>query len=214
MIIHWYNFNLKPSYDFNINDHEIASKYLQRIYNIEIDPNLLVIGTDLNTQYYQLMGTTLNILYSSGNPNPHDDCIFDIRSSLGKPGEIAIIHDSKIRNTLRRNNNFDFTDISLIINNELDIIAHDFISDLLRYRWEQISQLNDPDILNQSGSYLYLSTHEDISYGLPINVLNGVIALMTQSGARINLLCSNYEFEALIKRWKNHLSGNIMTQNN
>lgn len=204
MLIHWYNLNLKPSYDFNINDSEIASKYLQRLYNIEVDPHLLVLGTNLNTQYFQLTGVTLDVIYSSGTPHPHIDSIFDIRSTLGKSGEIAIIHDSHIRTSLQRTNNFDMTEIGFIINNELDTVARDFLRDVLKYRWEQISELNDPDVLNHDGSYLYLLNHDDSSIGFPVTVLNGVTALMTAQGSRINLLCSNYEFEALMKRWKQY----------
>jgi cell division protein FtsL len=204
LLIHWYNMHIKHSFDFNINDIEIAVKYLKHIYDIEINPDLIIIGTNLESQYFNITGRHLINKYS-----PDVDCIFDIRSTLAKPGEIAIIHDSIVRNSLRKINTFDFTEINNIMESELDLIARDFLHEVLKFRWEQITKLNDPNILNNSGSYLYLHVPTDISSSIPnntvITVLGGVSALLTSRGARINLLCSNIEFETLIKRWNQYL---------
>jgi len=234
LLIHWYNMHIKHSFDFNINDLEIAAKFLERIYNIKIDPNLLVIGTNLENQYFKITGHHLENGYS-----PDKDCLFDVRSIIGKSGEIAIIYNENLRNSLRKVNTFDFTELNDIINSDLDIMARDYLYEVLKFRWEQITQLNDPNVLNNHGSswfcktkprgnevipaptlsYLYLripsSGNEDpLGFakqthsidGNVITVLNGAVsALMTPNGARINLLCSNIEFETLIKRWKQYL---------
>lgn len=105
-----------------------------------------------------------------------------------------------------------------IISSELDLLANEYIKDVLRVRWEQISNLNDPNVLNRSGSYVYIRS--PLTNGTSIilgktdkvgstgncltifgNESNGVIAMNTRFGARINLLCTNYEFEALMSRW-------------
>ena len=203
VLIHWYKMNIKHSYDID-SDDTIAAKYLQRIHNIDITSSLLVIGNDLDTQYSKLTRQRLQSVYT-----PDADCIFDLRSTLGKTGQIAIVHNNKIRESLKRTNTFDITDLSLIINNELDIVARDYLRDVLNFRWEQLLQLNDPNILNNEGSYLYLQSPDDSINGFPVTVLGGSVTAMTTSrGARINLLCSNYEFEALIERWKLYLLRN------
>lgn len=221
LLVHWYKMHIKQSYDFNTNDSEAAAKYLKRIYNIEINPELLVLGTDLDSQYFSITRNHLNNKYldTSNQPDstPNDnfsqtntDYLFDIRSTIGKAGEIAIINNSRVRENLQRNNNLDFTEISSIINSDLETVANDYLLEVLKFRWTHILELNDPSILNSSGSFLYLRTSQETTLGLPVLVLGGrVTALMTSQGARLNLLCSNYEFEALIKRWREYLSNNI-----
>lgn len=220
LLIHWYKMHIKQSYDFseaNTNDSHIASRFLKRIYNIEVNPDFLILGTDLDTQYFRLTHHHLNTKYLDSinkdtnelesSFSPDIDYIFDLRSTIGKCGEIAIVNNPRIRGTLQRSNTLDFSEISLIINSELETVANDYLREVLKFRWDHILQLNDPSILNRFGSYIYLRTSDDIIPGLPVQVLgNRVTALMTPQGARLNLLCSNYEFEALIKRWKEYLA--------
>lgn len=203
LLVHWYKANIHPIYDFNINDVEIATKYLQRIYNIEIDPGLLIVGNNLSSHYHELTRKSLSNKY-----DPNIDCIFDLRSSLAMTGEIAIVHDEHIRRKLQSKSKVDFTDIGIIMNNDLDGIAHEYITNVLKFRWDKIKEMNDPNVLNERGSYLYyrLQNHEQQG---PTTILDKITALVIPiengSIARINLLCSNYEFEALIYRWK-HLN--------
>jgi hypothetical protein len=209
ILVNWYKMNMKQSYDFNINDANIAAKYLHRIYNIDVNPSLLIIGTDLDDQYHSITGTRI-LPKSSNNIQTDKDCIFDLRSTSGKNGMIAMIHDHKIRTILKRNNNsFDLTELNLIIESELDIIARDYLEEILKLRWEQIQQLDDSNVLNNEGSYLFLRVSDYGINGTPITVLGNITAMMTPKGARINLLCSNYEFEALINRWKQYLSSKL-----
>lgn len=221
LLVYWYKMHIKESYDFNTNDSEAAAKYLKRIHDIEINPGLLVLGTDLDNQYFNITRTHLNIKYldTSNQTNftqsenlfqTNVDYLFDIRSTIGKSGEIAIINNSRVRENLQRNNNLDFTEISSIINSDLGTIANNYLREVLKFRWTQILELKDPSLLNSCGSFLYLRTLKDTTSGVPVSVLGErVTALMTSQGARLNLLCSNYEFEALIKRWKEYLSNNI-----
>jgi hypothetical protein len=224
ILIHWYNAYINHVFDFQNTDLEIAAKYLRRIHKLEINPNLLIVGTNLEEQYTKITGDKLEPKYSfeiekSKSDTEIDpridkvDCIFDIRSTLGKNGEIAVIHNPRIRNILYRTNNLNLSEVNSIIDNDMDLTARDHIGEVLKFRWEQIRQLNDHDIINtksQQGSYLYLrvpneSTTEPSNQGLnekTITVLKSVAAMSTPRGARINLLCSNYEFESLIKRWK------------
>lgn len=208
LLKHWYKANMQQVYDFNVNDVEIAAKYLQRIYNIEINPGLLVVGKNLISQYYALTHSSLSYEY-----RPNADCIFDLRSSLAKEVEVAIIHSDRVRHELQRHNSGDLTEVSLIMNSDLDGIAHEFISNVLKFRWEQIDALHDPNVLNHEGSYLYYRSPEGTRPGTTVTILDKVNALVIPFGpttrARVNLLCSNYEFEALIRRWKHHLTAAV-----
>lgn len=198
LLHHWYDNNIQPDYDFNVDDVEIAVKYLLRVHEIEVDPSLIVVGSNLAAKYVYLVQESLPTNYSAGS-----DCLFDIRSHLGINGEIAIIHNPKIRANLQRDCTGDLTTIRLIMNNEMDIIARDFLRETLRLRWEQILALNDPSVVNREGSYLYVRTPEDTAnLAQPVIILNKVRALKTPQGARINLLCTNLEFETLMARWK------------
>lgn len=200
LLKHWYKSNIQETYDFNVNDKEIAAKYLQRIHNVEVDPNLLVLGKNLNTQYYALTHSSLSYEY-----NPNEDCIFDLRSSLAKDVEIAIVHSSRVRQVLNKNNSSDLTELNQIMNSDLDAIAHEFITSVLKFRWDQIDTIHDPNIVNHEGSYLYYRIPEGNRPGTTVTILNSVNALVVSNTlARINMLCSNYEFEALIKRWKEY----------
>lgn len=187
---------VKYSIDFNTNDSVIAAKYLQRVYKIEVDPNLIVIGTNLDEQYFVRAHSHLQITYQNNH-----DCIFDLRSNIGKNIEFAIIHNPKIRSALQQLNKADLNELGSIISSELDISAKEYLHDILTNRWTQILELGDPNIINNSGSYLYLKGSDQS--GLSVNILGDKISgLNTARGIRINLLCSNYEFEALIIRWK------------
>lgn len=210
LLVHWYKLNIKHSFDFNVNDTDIALKYLKRVYDLDVDPSFIILGSDLDSQYYKLTNKHLTTLTHDISNNSHDiDIIVDLRSEIGKSGEIAIIYNHYIRKLLQRNNTCDLTDLGLIINSDLDIIANNYLKEVLKFRWDQINQLNDPNVLNNSGSFLYIDSYDhtkDYLINNPCLIFDGKIsAMMTSKGARINLLCSNYEFEALIKRWKNLL---------
>ena len=153
------------------------------------------MGTNLSSQYTKLTGKQLLSRYV-----PNVDCIFDIRSTIGKDGEIAIIYNQKYVDILRHHNNYNLSEINDIIDSEIDILARDFLQDILKFRWEQISQANNTNVLNSEGSYLYMTIPEEILSPETVLLPGNIIAAITPLGARINLLCSNLEFESLISR--------------
>lgn len=214
LLVHWYKLNMKQSYNFEFNDFSIATKYLLRNYQLDIKPDLIVVGTNLASQYSEITG---NNLPKNNNNSSESDCVFDLRSTTGLPIEIAIIHNTRLKQDLRRNNSCDLTELNSIIESDLDIIAKNYIQEVLKFRWEKINKLNDSTILNINHnntsyeSYLYLPLPNTQSQSETITVLDSVSAFVTPQGARINLLCSNFEFEALIKRWTNYLKSPSIT---
>ena len=117
---------------------------------------------------------------------------------IGLQGEIAIVHDPIIRQHLLKTNDFDLSKLQAIVNSDLDIIAQEYLKTILTNRWNRISELNDPRILNKFGTYLYL--HED---SIP-NVHGYQMGAYT----RYNLLCTDREFDALIKRLPQMITNN------
>lgn len=222
----WYKSNIEPSIDLTINEFEIAAKYLQRVHKLEISPDLLVVGNNLQLQYYELTKDHDPIkAFLPYKYEPDKDCVFDLRSSLARPGEIAIIYDDKLRQKLRQKNNVNLDDIALIMNSGLDEIAHNYLTGMLNFRWEQINSLKDPNVVNNGGSYLYYRLPKGLPEGLPegsnddegvTTILDKVAVLNSRSDelplGRMNLLCNNYEFEALMVRWKKHFSENSIVQ--
>lgn len=201
ILVHWYKTNTKQTYNFEMNEFSIATKYLNRNYNIDINPDIIVVGRNLASQYNDLTGKILSSSYLESN-----DCLFDLRSTTALPIEIALIHNSHILKELRRNNNYDLTQLNSIMDSNLDIEAKAYLQEVLKIRWEKINLLDNPAVLNNNGSYLYITIPSSeivtISSSETVTVLDSVLAYSTPHGARINLLCSNYEFEALINRLK------------
>ncbi|CAH6418211.1 Hypothetical protein HVR_LOCUS78 [uncultured virus] len=183
----WYQYNTQPTFTFNIDEYELGARFLQHIYNIEVQSNLLILGSDISSQYSSITRSSLSTIYF-----PNTDCIFNLRDSIGKNMEIAVIYNDEIRAILRRNNTIDPSDLHAIAEGGLDIIARDYLKEVLKYRWNKINELNDPNVLNREGSFLYLQEC----------TIPNVQTTNTSRGVRINLLCKDLEFETLIKRWK------------
>lgn len=189
----WYKSNVKQSMDFT-EDHEIAKIFIQRNMDMDVDSNLLVLGYNLKQQYVAL-----------GGKGAHD-YFWNIRDIVGYPGEIALVHDPRIRNAMHKTNNLNLTELKAIMDDDLETLAKPFIEKVLQYRWDKLESLNNQTFLNKSGSYLYIDpsvlkttqppdkTERDVA--LPGNIT----AHMTEQGIRVNLLCNELEFETLIKR--------------
>ena len=195
LLSNWYKRYAKPSFTFFIDEYLTASTLLKRLYNIEIDPNNLVIGENLSSQYYNITHQHLLPFSSDTSYSSHLNYLFDIRSSIGLNYDIAIIHNPRLLSLLRRSNTIDLSETISIIDNELDIIAKNYLSQILKYRWDKINSISDINILNTSGSFLYLRH---------CNIPN-IETVSTSLGFRINLLCSDLEFETFINRWKKSL---------
>lgn len=111
---------------------------------------------------------------------------YNLRDIIGINAEIVLnenYNDESI---------FDTSLIKDIVDENLIDIGKEYLEKVLAHRWEKINNLNDPNVINNSGSYLYLKE---------CNIPN-VISEKTNQGYRINLLCSDLEFGALIKRWE------------
>lgn len=190
ILSNWYSDNLKIIYEYGINEEDIAVEYLHNVYNLEVDPKSIVIGNNIYSQYMKITGKELP-----------KDSIFDLRSSLGIPGEIAIITNNKIRNKLIRTNNYDIKMLYEIVKSGVDKNAHLVLQEILKYRWTKIKETLN---LEGSGSYLYLQS-ENIPDTSTFEVFPGVVSSVTDNSFRINLLCTDLEFNTFLKRATNKL---------
>ena len=201
LLADWYKHYLKPSLVFDVNENEVAVRLLQRLYNIQVDQNLIVTGNNIGSQYH----TLTNRQISNDVTNTNIDTIYDIRSAIGVNTDIALIHNERLRNTLRRNNTSDFSsEILPIMESELEIVAKDYLDQVLKYRWGKIIELNDDRVTNNNDSKIAMGLYDTFLYLRECNIPN-IESATTPMGFRINLLCGDLEFETLIKRWKSVL---------
>lgn len=192
LLADWYKHYTKPSFAFNTNECEVAARLLERLYDIQVNPNLIVIGNDLASKYNTLTHRHLSVDVTNTNV----DTIYDIRSAVGVNTEISLIHNHRLRNELRRITSSDsFNEIYPIVESELEIIARDYLKQVMKYRWDKIMELNDNRVINNNGTFLYMRE---------CNIPN-IETTITSIGIRINLLCTNLEFETLIQRWTREL---------
>jgi len=190
----WYNAHLHLN-DIVINNHNngdnyaIAARFLARLHGLRINKEELVIGENLQGQYHKISG---RVLIPSN--------WFDIRSVLGIKGEIAIINNAIHRDHLRRTNTLDMHEIAAIMNANLDKAARDFVSDILRQRWDTLTQLGHPDLVMDerlSKSYAYFTAEDGIIGGIP-----NIIGMVTDNTIRINLLTDEISFRTFIQRYR------------
>ena len=191
MLGNWYQNLNKSPLNFGMDDREIATAFIERIYNRKVDYEHIIIGTNLEKQYYKITGKEIE-----------KENYIDVRSLIGKPWEFIIVPDRKVRAQIV---------VEIVDLNELNDImiakaeqgAWEYITDLLDNRWKMIDALNDEDVLNSSGSYLYLKTDSNED---EVIVKQNIRAKGTSKGARINLLCDNWEFETLMKRLRQNVA--------
>lgn len=186
----WFDSNIKPGYQFDLDDHKVASMYLQNIYDIKVNDRLIVTGKNLLNQHPKL----------SRQYSPKKDCIFYMRDVLGIDIEIAIIHDKYKRDSICQEG-FDYHRVYNIISCDAGIKSRDFLQNTLKNRWNAIEKLEDPTVINSFGSYLYIKSEEKELFN------DSVLGAITPFGTRVNLLCTDLEFDILIKRWKKSLDG-------
>jgi len=181
--------NIKKTYNFKLDENEMAVRLLNRLLNLNIDINHVIVGYNLTEQYMDLTGENLN-----------KEDLFYIRDLIGKDGEIAIIKNPKIHQILKFKNSFNPEIINDIIDNDLDLTAKNYIDNLLKKRWNLIRELNSDKIINTDNnhSFLYL---EDF-------YLPNTKTSKNENISRINLLCETYVFDEFLNRWKNLLTMN------
>jgi hypothetical protein len=188
IISKWYEMHITHILDFNVDENAIASRFIKRIYNVDVAPNLLVIGPNISGSYAELTGRAI----STKVTNDHDSVI-DLRPYIGSPCEIAIIRDDALRKRLTTiYKNYDLTALNDIMNNNLDILSSEYVNKVLESRWHDIASINDDCVINNSGSYLYLRE-------CPVS---NVLAAQTKYGYRINLLCTDSDWEQFMSRWR------------
>lgn len=183
MLGSWYQNINKSSLNFGVDDREIAATFIERIYNRKVDYEDIVIGTNLEEQYYGITGNKIE-----------QENYVDVRSLIGKPWEFIIVPDKRIRAQFMVET-IDLNDLNDIMLAKAEQGAREYVTDLLNNRWRMITTLNNDNIVNDSGSYLYLKTDTN-----ELITKQNIVAKRTAKGERINLLCDNWEFETLMKR--------------
>lgn len=181
LLYDWYK-NLEGTQELYEDDNVIAARLIENLYGIKICPDFIVIGNNIKIKYYKLTGRKL----------VPGETFFDIRSAVGLEGEICVIKNVEVRNILQKNAEVDCMDeIRKLVGNNLDKVVRDYLENILRYRWNKILELNDSNVLNDEGSYLYVKSFPG----------ENVETKETPYGRRINLLCKDKEFETMISRW-------------
>jgi len=185
--------HIKQLFNVDLTDQQIASNLLEKLYNILIPHNNLVIGKNIDKQYKAITGKNiLNIAYGTEYADNYIDKLFNLRDVSGKDCQIAIIHDKTLRNKLLYSNNYDLNELKSFLDSGIEDTTRNFITEVLNNRWSLINEINTPNIINSNGSFLYLNNIENLN----------IKALKTPEGFRVNLLCRELEFQALIKRLK------------
>lgn len=187
----WFEDNKKLSFNIDLTNEEIIAKLIKRIYDFDIDPRNLIIGTNLEQEYYNITKNKIQTKISDKK-----DCILYLRSIIGINYEVCIINSSnnlfnKLSSKVSDDINLNF--LNDIIDSNLEKTAYDHIRKVLNIRWERISEINNNNILERSSndSFLYLNPKHDIP---------NLITDSTVKGDKVNLLCNNIEFEGLIYR--------------
>lgn len=193
LVTAWYQSELQNHTDkIRINDDlDIASEFIERNYNITINKNKLVIGDDIANAVKTLTGKHISDTKIK---------IYDIRSMVGIPGEIAYVPSKSLRRKLQKHldnseKSVDINFLDKIMSKNLDTTARKFLFDKLNERWNRLLSLQDPRIMNNKGSYLYM-------FNTDISKVTGSIEHNSSKGVitRYNLLCSDLEFKYFIER--------------
>lgn len=161
---------------------ELASQLLLKIYNISVDKNLLVMSDNLSDKLI----------------NVHQ--IYDLRSTIGINIEIAVVDDDDLRKKVIIKTLDDDIDIGFlngVINNDLYSLTKTYVPKILESRWQKIlSGGFDGYIPNDNKSFIYIKNDIDLE---KLNIKS----LPTKFGQRINLLCSDLDFNSLLERLVN-----------
>lgn len=187
VISSWYDQHLKPALDAPANA-EVGARLISRLFHMDVPPQHIIIGTDLDVEYQRLTGADPII-----NPVERtDEAIYNLRDLIGRPLQIAVIADRRLRRRMAANST-DGADLHAIMESGLDVLARDHLREILKHRWGLLVDLRDSRILNRGGSYVYVE-----NFDLP-----GVTTHEMPDGChRIDLLCSETEFAGLISRWR------------
>lgn len=179
-----------------------ACSLLKVLHDVDIDVDSIFIGTDVQDNYHQITGKSFTL----------NRTLFNLRDILGLTMQICTVnpklHDELNKEQISSNHQVSAQQLRLLIaivdHKAYDVILP-YIKKVLDHRWNKLLELQDDRIINSSGSYLYLrSDNEEI---LP----NVVGSLISNDEVRINLLCSEYEFDVLLKRWRTYMRKHAIT---
>ena len=186
----WLKDNKKLSYNIDLSNEQIAAKFIKRIYDYDVSDRSIVVGNNLDLEYFRLTGKNINTNYTE-----KEDCILYLRSLLGINYEISIINtSSKLVNNLEKTqHDINLQELNDIMESDLDKIGYDHLRKVLNFRWNKILEITNDKILerNSNDSYLYLKHNSEIFNTTTEN---------SERGMRVNLLCDDVEFNSLITR--------------
>jgi len=188
ILLQWFEENKKPSFNMDLTNQQIIAKLIKRIYDFDVDPNNIIIGNNLEQEYYNVTKKKISTKFS-GN----EDCILYLRSIIGINYEVLIINSSRNISKFNSSDDLDLSMINDILDSNLEKTAYDHIRKALNIRWKAIMETNNKNIIdrNSDDSFLYLKSNHNIPK---------LICDNTVKGDRINLLCNDVEFNALIYR--------------
>lgn len=205
-------FKRELSIDITTTDNSVDTELIQQaqaaaisllkvLHDVDIDN--VIVGSNLHEKYRQLTGKNLV-------PNR---TLFNLRDILGLSLEIGIVNPT-LHDELNKEK-FDKQQLQLlvaIVDHKAYDILLPYVKKVLDHRWTKLLELQDDRITNSNGSYLYLRSDNE-------EILPNVTGLSTSNNeVRINLLCSEYEFDLLLKRWclymKKHVITNMTSDDN
>ena len=205
-----------------LTEEEIAMDYIHTIHKIDTKKEYIVVGCRLKEKYQKICEKNVDLAEQS---QIDDVKFFDLRSEIGFVGEFAIVPNKAIRKLLEKikiNN----TDIILykdnIKNNELRWIRrvgskyypllYKYTTMLLKERWEKINVIFD-NMLIKDATFHYSSVFRLVDkkkvrfrdYEMTCTETCEQMKLVGDNLGNfcyLNMLCSNLEFDAFIKRLK------------
>lgn len=183
----WYNNYISAKFNDERSDEEIASLLLKRLYNVDVDPEKLVIGSRESIE---------GLLSSVGDISGLGP-VYNLRNEIGVDCEIVVPLNSKITELLNRRYGYDTSILKSLIDENLDIVAQTYLNSLLKSRWEAINSLGDENVMNNGGSYLYYRNWK---------IKNIATKPIDDSISQINMLCTTVEFEQMLNSWKENLA--------
>ena len=186
----WYSEQNKDVTDLPVVESSpeiLACTVLSRLYNVDVEPAVLALGNNLDVEYQKLTGRHLVA----------GETLFALRDTLGLSLDIAVVRSSKVRRALA-SSTCDLTQLQSIIDNKLFEQAAPYLKKVLDHRWTKLLELEDSRIINNSGSYVYVRGDSE-------HVLHNVIGHQSNDIVRLNLLCSEHEFDLLLKRWRRYM---------
>ena len=190
ILLQWFEENKKPSFNMDLTNQQIIAKLIKRIYDFDVNSDNIIIGNNLEQKYYDITKKRISTKFSE-----NEDCILYLRSIIGINYEILIINSSKNISKFNSLDDLDLSMINDILDSNLEKTAYDHIRKALNIRWKAIMETNNKNIIdrNSDDSFLYLKSNH--------NIPNLITDKLDQRD-RVNLLCNDTEFNALIYRLK------------